>query len=233
MWQPGANAVVFAESDSASSNSSTFHVYVAPFNGERKAAGTLTLHGTIRTVVPLGHGILIVHEDSSVRVARFPDLQSGKLLTAGGYLSLPVLSPDYKWMALSRDPNGNDARSMRVIDVLSVDGVTRKTVHLEFDAAQGAGNPQMLPGGREMIVFENPNSVEKPGVYLVNVAEGSAKKLFEYTREKKNLSSEFRTPDIAISPDGRQILYVDGSPGPEAVTAIDISGLLKSGSSKK
>jgi hypothetical protein len=65
-------------------------------------------------------------------------------------------------------------------------------------------------------VAERPSPGVEPGVYRVNVAGGSVKKLFDYV-------ARGRLPEIAASPDGRTLLTLATEMVTPSVTARDLS----------
>jgi hypothetical protein len=126
-----------------------------------------------------------------------------------------TISADKQWVAFRINPSGNDAIRMNKIEVVRLDGTARKMFDLPFFAQIGNALA-ILPGAEELIVSERASPGVNPGVYLVNAATRSVKKLHEY-------AAQGRFPEFAVSPDGRTALGVMAETRAPAVTAMDLS----------
>jgi hypothetical protein len=113
------------------------------------------------------------------------------------------------------NPSGMDATRMNRIELMHLDGTARRTIDLHF-FAQALNTLVILPGAKELIVTERPSPGVEPGVYLVDVATSSVKKLFSYVQQG-------RIPEFAASPDGRTVLALITETLPPTVSAMDFS----------
>jgi dipeptidyl aminopeptidase/acylaminoacyl peptidase len=139
-----------------------------------------------------------------------------------GFSSVPVLSLDRQWLAIRRNPAGNDNQRMNVLELVHTSGSPRTTIQLPFFALPGESNPLILPGGKELIVLENRSPDTDPGVYLVTVATRSVKKLFTYGRTGP-------VPEFAASSDGRSLLYLMSGTLTPSVSTLDLSPVFRTG----
>ena len=98
---------------------------------------------------------------------------------------------------------------------MRVDGSARKSIPLPFVAA-GGNNPRMLRGGNDLVVVEARRPDGESGVYLVSASTRIVRKLFTYT-------SQFAPPELAVSADGRQLVYLLWESVPPAVLTMDVS----------
>jgi hypothetical protein len=102
-----------------------------------------------------------------------------------------------------------------VLELVRVDGSGSKEISLPFVAA-GGNNPRMLRGGNDLVVVEARRPDGESGVYLVSASTQIVRKLFTYT-------SQFAPPELAVSADGRQLVYLLWESVPPAVLTMDVS----------
>jgi hypothetical protein len=106
---------------------------------------------------------------------------------------------------------------MNLVELVRLDGTEHRVVELPF-FAQAQSTLLILPGAQDLIMVERASPGVEPGVYVVNVATRSARKLFVY-------SAQGRLPDFAASTDGRTALALINETPVSSVTAIDLSGI--------
>jgi len=111
-----------------------------------------------------------------------------------------ALSLDGRWLAVRRATSLSEGALADAIEMARVDGSARKSIPLSFAAAENA-SPVILPGADQVIVFEGKRTDTDPSAYLVSAGTASSRRLFAF-------SSQYRPPDLAISPDGRTLLYL-------------------------
>jgi hypothetical protein len=133
----------------------------------------------------------------------------------GFVLPLPSISRDKEWVAFRINPSANNATRMNVVELVRTDGSARRTVQLPFFALE-QDTLKILPGATDLIVVERPSPGANPGVYTVNVATGSVKRLFEFVPQG-------RSPDVIASPDGRTLLTLGTEMLTPSVSAMDFS----------
>jgi Tol biopolymer transport system component len=126
-----------------------------------------------------------------------------------------LLSSDGQWLIQRRNPSPGESAPGTVLELVRVDGSARKSIPLPFVAA-GGNNPRMLRGGNDLVVVEARRPDGESGVYLVSASTQIARKLFTY-------SSQFAPPELAVSADGRQLVYLLWESVPPAVLTMDLS----------
>jgi hypothetical protein len=129
----------------------------------------------------------------------------------------PSLSGDRQWIAFRLSPGQGDNTRLTVLELVRVDGSERRTIELPFGAEAGA-NVTIAPGAAAVVVVEQRRTDQASGVYLVDVAKKSTSKLFTYVPMG-------RFPEIALSPDGRTLLYLLTETPPPKISAVDIRTL--------
>jgi Tol biopolymer transport system component len=140
------------------------------------------------------------------------------LTTQKGYvLARPTISADRQWAAFRINPSGNDATRMNLVELLRLDGTERRVIELPFFAQ--AGNALfILPGAQDLLVVERPSSGVDPGVYMVNVASRSFRKLFVYV-------ALGRLPEFVASPDGRRAFALMTEMLAPSVSVMDFAAI--------
>jgi Tol biopolymer transport system component len=121
-----------------------------------------------------------------------------------------ALSADAKWLIFRHGPNPGESGS--VIEFYRVDGSDHRTISVPFQIAL---NPKMIPGSTDVIAFESPRASGDSGVYLVSNTQ-PPRQLFTY-------SSQSGPPDVAISPDGRTLLFLLTETVPPSIRTMDVS----------
>lgn len=127
--------------------------------------------------------------------------------------STASLSADGKWLMLQRGPGPGESGATRVIEIVRVDGSDHRTIPVPF---QLGVNPKIIPGSTDLIAVEARQANGEAGVYLLSGAQGP-RQLFTY-------SSQNLPPELAISPDGRTLLYLVAENVPPSVRTMDVSG---------
>jgi hypothetical protein len=140
------------------------------------------------------------------------------LATQNGFvLPRPTISPDKQWAAFRINPSGNDTTRMNLVELVRLDGTEHRVVELPF-FTQAQNTLFILPGGQDLIMVERASPGVEPGVYAVNVATRSARRLFVY-------SPQGRSPDFVASSDGRTALALINETQVPSVTTMDLSGI--------
>jgi Tol biopolymer transport system component len=124
--------------------------------------------------------------------------------------SAASLSADARWLIFRHGPAPGESGS--VVELYRVDGTDHKTISVPF---QVGPNPKMIPGGTDLIALESARATGESGVYLVSGAQ-PPRQLFTY-------SSQNLPPDVAISPDGRTLLYLLVETVPPSIRTMDVS----------
>jgi len=125
-----------------------------------------------------------------------------------------VLSADAKWLVFRHGPAAGQSGS--VIELYRVDGSDHRTIAVPF---QQALNPKAIPGGTDLIVFEAPRPTGDSGAYLISGTQ-PPRQLFTFL-------SQNAPPDVAISPDGRTLLYLMFETIPPSLRTMDVSAARK------
>jgi dipeptidyl aminopeptidase/acylaminoacyl peptidase len=133
----------------------------------------------------------------------------------------PSFSADRQWLAFRRAATNNDP--FNTIDVMRADGSAESSITLPFAAARGAASLAVLSGGKTVVVVEGQGPGDS-GVYQVDVATGSVKKLLAYAARIARTGP----PEVAVSPDGRTLLVTQWVAIPPAITAVDLTPLKNS-----
>ena len=123
------------------------------------------------------------------------------------------------WVAVRRNPQSSDYTRFTILDFAKLDGSVQTSIDLPFSTAPGAAG--FLPGDKQMIVSESPATSKKPSVYLVTIATREIKKLFTYS------SSNDRYAQVAPSPDGKSIVYVNRDSLPAGYATLDVARFLR------
>ncbi len=130
--------------------------------------------------------------------------------------SLASLSADGQWLTLRHDPAPADGTMGTILELVRVDGGAHHAVSVPF---QVGVNPKIIPGGpAELLVLEASRPGEDSGVYVVSGATQPPRKLFAYSMGNA-------PPELAISPDGRTLLYVIWETVPPSVRTMDLSAV--------
>jgi Tol biopolymer transport system component len=222
-WVLDSNAVIVSELSAVSATQRRLSFSQIDFEGKvtllrelpfDEASGSFAAPIDRSTAILMSAGS---HEFQLVRLDGSSD-QRVALTTQNGYvLPRPSLSADKKWAAFRINPSGNDATRMNLVELLRLDGTERRLIELPF-FAQTQNTLFILPGAQDLIVVERPSPGVEPGVYLVNVATRSVKKLFVY-------APQGRLPEVVASSDGRTVIALMSETLEPSVSAMDLSGI--------
>jgi hypothetical protein len=171
---------------------------------------------------PIDHSAAIVmsagsHDFRLIRLDGGTD-QIVALTTQKGYvLPRASISADRQWAAFRINPSRNDVTRLNLIELVRLDGTERRVIELPFFAQ--AGNALfILPGAQDLLIVERPSSGVDPGVYIVNVATRSVRKLFVY-------APQGRLPEFVASADGRTAFALMTEMLTPSVSAMDFAGI--------
>jgi Tol biopolymer transport system component len=169
-------------------------------------------------VAPVDRSTAIVvsggsHEFRLVRLDGTADQRVALTTQNGAVTPRPAISADRRWAAFRITPSGNSAPPM-VVELVRLDGSERHVVDIPV-IAQALF---IMPGAQDLIVVERPSPAADQGVYAVNVATRSARKLFVY-------ASQGRLPELVAQSDGRTLLALMLEPVAPSVTAMELSGI--------
>ena len=122
-------------------------------------------------------------------------------------------------LAFRRTRDGDLEGDLTVLEVVNADGSGRTTIDVPFSMLNGASALRFLPGGTQLVATALPSENERNiAVYLVTVDTKTVKKLF-------TIPIFSFTNDLAVSPDGRTILYVANETATPRVFTMDLSSL--------
>jgi len=138
-----------------------------------------------------------------------------------GFFAVPMLSPDHQWAAFRRNTQSDDNTKLTVIEVVKMDGTAHTTITPSFVVAAGE-TVEFLPGEKQLMVVESPQTAKRPVVYLATIATGDMKRLFSFNRTGD------RYVQLSLSPDRKSILYTSDDSLPATYATFDVSGFLKS-----
>ena len=110
---------------------------------------------------------------------------------------------------------GADNTQLTRLELVKLDQTARRTIDLPFPA-DAAGNFLVLPGGTGAVVADRRVPDQPANVYFVNASANSTTKLFTYVVMG-------RPAELALSPDGRTVLYLLTEQLPPTISAIDIT----------
>jgi len=140
--------------------------------------------------------------------------------TNGRYANLLSFSPGGERVALRH--SADSAGDFKIIEVLSSDARSVATVETPFSIV---GQLRTLPGGNQLVAFGLPTETEpEAALYLVDVATKQSTKLVPIPLQRA-------TGDLAVSPDGRTLIYTLGATTSPRVFTMDLS-MLKGGARK-
>jgi Tol biopolymer transport system component len=135
------------------------------------------------------------------------------------YSGFFTTAPDQKRLAFRRTRDGDVDGDLSIIEVMNADGSGRVTIEVPFAMLNGPASLRFLPGGTQLIATALPSSKERNiGVYVVGVDTKTVKKLF-------TIPIMSFTNELAVSPDGRTILYVANETMTPRVFTMDLSSL--------
>jgi Tol biopolymer transport system component len=132
--------------------------------------------------------------------------------TSGFVSPRPSLSVDRQWVGFL---TGADNTRLTRLELVKLDETARRTIDLPFPA-DAASPPLVLAGATGAVVAERRVPDQPANVYFVNASANSTTKLFSYVVMG-------RPAELALSPDGRTILYLLTEQLPPTISAIDIT----------
>ena len=128
-------------------------------------------------------------------------------------------TPDQSRLAFRRTREGDLDGDFNTIEVVNGDGSGRTTIEVPFAMLNGAPSLRFLAGGKELVATALPTPDERNiGVYLITVDTKTVKKLF-------TIPLFSFTGELAVSPDGRTILYVSNETMTPRIFTMDLSTL--------
>lgn len=122
------------------------------------------------------------------------------------------LSSDRQWVGFL---TGADNTQLTRVELVKLDQTARRTIDLPFPA-EGRINFLVLPGGTGAVVPDRYRPDQPVTVYFANASANSTSKLFTYVVMG-------RPAELALSPDGRTVLYLLTEQLPPSISAIDIT----------
>jgi Tol biopolymer transport system component len=128
--------------------------------------------------------------------------------------SIGALSPDGQWVTLRHAPPADGTQAMAV-DLDRLDGSAHKAIQLPF-IASGGTNPRVIPGSNDLLVVEARRQDGDTGIYLVSSSTQAVRKLM-------TSSPQFAPPELALSPDGRKLVYLVWESVPASAVTMDLS----------
>lgn len=165
----------------------------------------------------VGAAMAIVNRNGELhRVAIAGDSSDAVVVpkTNGRYANLLTVSPNGEHVALRH--SADSAGDFKFIEVLTSDARPVATVETPFAIV---GQLRMLPGGEQLVAFGLPTETEtEAALYLVDVKTKQSRKLVPIPLQRA-------TGDLAVSPDGRTLIYTLGGTTSPRVFTMDLSSL--------
>ncbi len=134
------------------------------------------------------------------------------LFAPAGGATAASLSADGKWLVFRHGPAAGETSTGSVVELYRIDGSDHRTIPVPFQIAL---SPKVIPGGSDLIAFEAGRATGDAGVYLISGTQ-PPRLLFTY-------GSQNGPPDVAISPDGRTLLYLLAETVPPSIRTMDVS----------
>lgn len=196
-------------------------------NGSRRAIWQVDLTGNAKLLreIPVedGGSVTVVDRNQAIvtrkasRDVRLIALASGEERTiavaTSGFVSPRVsLSGDRQWAGFL---TGADRTQLTRLELVKLDQTARRTIDLPFPA-DAAGNLLVLSGGTGAVVPDRRVPDQPATVYFASASANSTTKLFTYVVTG-------RPAELALSPDGRTVLYLLTEQLPPTISAIDIT----------
>jgi len=220
-WRGDSRAILYTSTDPVLAPDSTRSLAIR----ERTTAGGDRVLRTLRlsctggcAAMFINDSLLVMSGPSVSRTYRAYNVRSladaRVVYTQSGPVRGPVVSADGRWIAVGRQ---TATRENRLIDVVSSDGGSPKTLTLPFVIA--AGVIWISPNGRELVVASGSQAMLT--FHRVDVATGNTTTLTTITGLNP---AAFR-----ISPDGRSLAF-DAMETPYVTFhEVDVSALLRGG----
>jgi hypothetical protein len=135
------------------------------------------------------------------------------------YSGFFTTAPDQNRIALRRTREADVDGDLSIIEIMNPDGTGRVTIEVPFAMLNGPAALRFMPGGTQLIATALPSATERNiGVYSVSIDTKTVKKLF-------TIPITSFTNELAVSPDGRSILYVANEMMTPRVFTMDLSSL--------
>jgi dipeptidyl aminopeptidase/acylaminoacyl peptidase len=221
-WSPRSDALMLSETWTPPGSNRAVSFWRIDLQGHATQLGQVALGPAPGLGLAIDDSTALVSRAAprDFRIVRLSGDTAGRVILGpqAGFSAVPVLSHDRKWLAVRRNPDGNDNTRMNIVELLRLDGTGRTTIELPFFALPGQTNPIILPGGNELIVVENRRTDTDPGVYLVTVSPRNVQKLFTW-------SASGPPPEFSPSPDGRGLVYLKQETLPPSLSIVDVSPL--------
>jgi len=176
--------------------------------------------GATLTVLNRTRALVVRNNPAEVRVVPLTANGQERLLLSPGsgfIYPRPTLSTDRRWVLFRLAPTGGDNTRLTTLELVRISDDVHRRVELPFVAEAGP-SVAVARDASAVIVAERRRQDQAPGVYRVDVGTSSATKLFTY-------SANGRSPEVALSADGRTLLYLMTETPPPAISAIDIAGI--------
>ena len=213
-WVLDRDVVVFSETI-RDANGSRRAIWQIDTIGNAKLLREMAVEsGTSLTLVDRNRAIIARTSPRDFRVIAFATGELKPLAAVPrGVASLrPTLSVNRDWMGYL---TGTDNAQLRTVQLVKLDGRERRTIDLSF-SADGDGNLLVMSAGSGAIVGERRAPGQPGNVYFASASVRAANKLFTFVGQQA---------ELALSPDGRTVLYLINELLPPTVSAIDISTL--------
>jgi dipeptidyl aminopeptidase/acylaminoacyl peptidase len=135
------------------------------------------------------------------------------------YAGFFTVSRNQDRLAFRRTRDGDPDGDFSVLEVVNADGSGRTTIDVPFPMLNGPSALRFLPDGKQLVATALPTQDERNiAVYLITVETKAVKKLF-------TIPIFSFTNDLAVSPDGRTIVYVVNETTTPRVFTMDLSSL--------
>jgi Tol biopolymer transport system component len=195
-------------------------------DGSRRAIWQIDLTGNATLVrevaVEEGGSVAVLDRNQAMvtrkgsRDVRLIALANGEeriipVATSGFVSPRASLSVDRQWVGFLA---GADNTQLTRVELVKLDQTARRTIDLPFPA--DAANLLVLPGATGAVVAERRRPDQPANVYFVSAPANAATKLFSYVVMG-------RPAELALSPDGRTVLYLLTEPLPPTISALDIT----------
>ncbi len=180
--------------------------------GDAKVIREISLEGGATITLVDRNRVLITRPSSrELRVMSLANGEERMLASVAGNGAVRAsLSTDREWAGYL---SGTDNTKLTKLELIKLDGSARRTVNLSFSADPGSAL-LIAPGGAGAVVSERRVPGQPMSVYFVNANSSAASKV---------LSTVGQPADMALSPDGRTILYLVNEQSQPVISAVDIS----------
>lgn len=213
-WVLDRDVVLVTES-SRDGNGSQRAIWQVDLTGNAKMLREIPVdEGASVTVVDRNQAIVMRKASRDLRLVALAGGEDRTIAAAtSGFVSPRLsLSADRQWVGFL---TGADNTRLTRLELVKLDQTARRTIDLPFSADAG-GSFLVLAGGAGSVVGDRRVPDQPANVYFVNASANSTTKLFTYV-------AMGRPAELALSPDGRTVLYLLAEQLPPTVSAIDIT----------